>query len=100
LPQQCRQRFVDGFSGAAKAGLNVGRGQTGNAPQTPAGVPPDVARPLAQVAHDTFVNAYLNAMRPIFRVVLLAIGSLSCTLIVRRKRGASAQESAAAIPAS
>jgi len=93
---------VDGFSGAAKAGLNVGRGQTGNAPQTPAGVPPDVARPLAQVAHDTFVNAYLNAMRPtlIFRVVLLAIGSLSCTLIVRRKRGASAQESAAAIPAS
>ena len=93
---------MDGFSGAAKAGLNVGRGQTGNAPQTPAGVPPDVARPLAQVAHDTFVNAYLNAMRPtlIFRVVLLAIGSLSCTLIVRRKRGASAQESAAAIPAS
>ena len=93
---------MDGFSGAATAGLNVGRGQTGNAPQTPAGVPPDVARPLAQVAHDTFVNAYLNAMRPtlIFRVVLLAIGSLSCTLIVRRKRGASAQESAAAIPAS
>jgi EmrB/QacA subfamily drug resistance transporter len=102
LPAQFRQRFVDGFNGAAKAGLNVGRGQTGSAAQTPAGVPPDVARQLAQVAHDTFVNAYLNAMRPtlIFPVVLLAIGSLSCTLIVRRKRGAPAQESAEAIPAS
>src|SRR5207302_3176045 len=44
LPPQAQGPFVDGFSKAANAGLQIGRGQTGTNLALPAGVP-------AQIVH-------------------------------------------------
>ncbi len=96
LPEAFRQRFVDGFSSAAKGGFSVGRGQTGGAAALPAGVPPQVARQVARIAREVFVNGYVSAMRPalLVPVALLLLASLSCLLIVRRASARAAGEMA------
>lgn len=85
LPAAFRATFVDGFASAARNGLQVGRGQAGGV-QLPA-LPPQAARLVASLVHDVFVNGYVSAMRPtlLVSVAALLLGSLSCTLIVRRR---------------
>ena len=90
LPASFRQSFVDGFSRAASGGLEVGRGQSGAASRLPAGLPPAVAQQLAQVSHDVFVNAYLDALKPslVIPVLVMVLGAAACGLIQRRKLAA------------
>src|SRR5256886_14005689 len=54
LPAPFRQPFVDGFSNAAKQGLEVGAGQNGAALQPPPGIPQQGAGQLAQLGHAAF----------------------------------------------
>ena len=90
LPEAMRQRFIDGFSNAAKAGLEIGRGQSGGALNLPPGVPRHVAAQIAGLAHDVYINGYLQAMRPtlIVPVVGLLLGAISCLFVVRVGRTA------------
>jgi len=87
LPQEFRQRFVDGFSSAARAGFEVGTSSSSAAGRIP-GVPPQVADRIAALAHDVFAHAFVDAMRPtlLVPVVVLAIGAVSCLAIKRRAR--------------
>jgi EmrB/QacA subfamily drug resistance transporter len=96
VPEAFRGQFVDGFSQAARSGLQVGRGQTGGA-QLPPNLPVQVAAKMQQLIHDVFVNGYIAAMRPTVAVavVVLAVASLSCLLIVRRR--SSSKEAVAAV---
>ena len=94
LPAQFRQQFIDGFNRAAAGGLQVGRGQSGAASHLPAGVPPQVVQQLAQISHDVFVTAFVEAMKATLYlpVAVLALASLSCLLIQRRAAAAVANE--------
>ena len=87
LPPQVREGFINGFASAAKAGLQVGRGQTGGS-AIPTGLPPSVAAQVQSLIHDVFVNAFTTAMRPTLAVAVAAVllGSLSCLLIAGRVR--------------
>jgi len=82
LPSAFQQRFVDGFSQAAKSGLQVGRGQTGAS--LPANLPASVVGTVQRLVHDVFANGYVTAMRPTVAVavVVLAVASLSCLLVL------------------
>ncbi len=88
LPPAVQGRFVDGFTQAAKSGLQVGRGQTGA--QLPDGLPAQVAGRIEHLIHDVFVNGYVIALRPTVAVavVALAAASLSCLLVINRQRAA------------
>jgi EmrB/QacA subfamily drug resistance transporter len=82
LPAPFRQPFVDGFSNAAKRGLEVGASQNGASVQLPPGVPQQVADQLAQIGHAVFTHAFVDAMRPsmalpIAIVIVAAIVSLA-----------------------
>ena len=87
LPGPYQQQFIDTFAEAARAGLQVGRGQTG-AGQSLVGLPPDVAQQVGQLVHDVFVNGYIAAMQP---TVLVAVGVLLlaslCCLLLRSMPG-------------
>src|SRR6266571_5354521 len=81
LPAQAQAPFVDGFSRAAKGGLEVGRGQSGTSLALPAGIPAQLAQHIQQVAHAVFTQAFVDAMRPtmalaIVVILLAAIGAL------------------------
>ena len=84
LPAQARAPFVNGFTQAAKSGLQVGRGQNGA--QLPKGLPAQLVAPLQHLTHDVFVNGYVIAMRPTIAlaVVVLGIAAASCVLILNR----------------
>jgi len=86
LPAAARPGFVDGFARAARAGLQVGRGQDGGA-QLPAGIPDQLRQQLLSLAHDVFVNGYVAALRPtvLVAVAVLVLASLSCLLVVGRR---------------
>jgi MFS family permease len=85
LPAAYRGPFVDGFSQAARTGLQVGRGQTGAS--VPAGIPAQLSGRFQQLIHDVFVNGYVAALRPTVAVavVVLAVAALSCILLVNRR---------------
>jgi len=85
LPPAVRGRFVDGFTQAARSGLQVGRGQTGA--QLPDGLPAQLAGRIEQLIHDVFVNGFVIALRPTVAVavVALAAASLSCLLVINRR---------------
>jgi len=91
LPSGARAGFVEGVDNAAKAGLQVGRGQSGGL-HLPAGLPAQVAHQMQQLIHDVFVNGYATAMRPTLAVAVAAVvlGALTCILIVRRSSPAGA----------
>jgi EmrB/QacA subfamily drug resistance transporter len=81
LPVQAQGPFIDGFSRAAKAGLQVGRGQSGTNLEVRAGTPAQVVAQVQQVAHAVFTQAFVDAMRPtmalaIAVILLAAIGAL------------------------
>jgi EmrB/QacA subfamily drug resistance transporter len=87
VPEQFRQRFIDGFSSASSHGFAVGTSSSTAAGRIP-GLPPQIADQIAQLAHDVFAHAFVDAMRPtlLVPVGVLLIGALSCVAIVRRQR--------------
>jgi len=87
MPEQFRQRFIDGSSSAASGGFAVGASSSSAAGRIP-GVPPAIAAQIAQIAHDVFAHAFIDAMRPtlLVPVAVLLIGALSCVAIKRRPR--------------
>jgi EmrB/QacA subfamily drug resistance transporter len=91
VPQAVRQKFVDGFSNAVKSGLAVGHSSSSSAGQV-SGAPPQVAAEIARISHDVFAYGFIDAMRPTLAVpiAVLALGSLSCFAIKRRKRAEQA----------
>ena len=69
LPPDVRERFVSGFSHAARTGFEVGTGQTG------ASLPPA----FQEIAHFVFTNAFVDAMRPtmLLPIALLVVAALA-----------------------
>ena len=100
VPQAVRQRFVDGFSNAVKGGLEVGHSSSSSAGQVQ-GAPPQVAAQIAQISHYVFAYGFIGAMRPTLLVPIgvLALGSISCLAIKRRKRAQLAAEAGKTLPA-
>lgn len=91
LPQPYRAGFIQGFSQAGTHGLEVGAGQTGAAQNLPAGVPPDVARRIQDVAAQVFGHGFIHAMRPTMAISIAAmlLGAAAC-VAVKGVRGPSA----------
>jgi MFS family permease len=91
LPAAYREQFIAAFSSVASNGFEIGTGQSGA--KLPPGLPPDVATQIGLLAHDVFVTAYIDALKPtlVLPIGVLALTALSTLLIKRRKR-AAAQE--------
>ena len=95
LPAAVRPMFVARFSAAARAGLEVGRGQL--SARLPAGTPPSLAPHLDQLIHEVFAGSYIEAMHWALAVpaVILVIGALAC-LTMRREPGPAQSANSAA----
>ena len=87
LPSQARGPFVDGFSQAAKAGLQVGRGQTGTSVSLPPGIPTQIAQQIQHVAHLVFTQAFVDAMRPTMALAIAVILVAAIGTMAARNRG-------------
>jgi hypothetical protein len=72
FPPQFRGRFVDGFSQAAKGGLEAGR-QTGGSVALPAGIPGDIVHQIQAAAVTVFQHAFVDAMRPAMMLPVIAV---------------------------
>ena len=105
LPPQAQAPFVDGFSKAANAGLQVGRGQTGTSLALPAGVPAQLVHQIQLVAHAVFTQAFVDAMRPtmVLAIVVILVAAIG-TFGVRNRpsragvhAGAEAHEEPASV---
>jgi hypothetical protein len=83
IPADFRAGFVDGFSHAARAGFEVGAGQTGSSLQLPAGIPQQVVVALQEAAHFVFTHAFVDAMRPamILPIALLVIAAMAAFFV-------------------
>jgi EmrB/QacA subfamily drug resistance transporter len=81
LPAAARGPFVAGFAQAAKAGLQVGRGEAGAKlpPRTPAALVPH----LRLLIQDVFARSYIDAMHTALAlpVAVLLVGALACLLL-------------------
>lgn len=95
LPAAYRDQFVAAFSSVAANGFEIGTGQNGA--KLPAGLPPAVAQQLSSLAHDVFVTAYIDALKPtlVVPIAVLALTALSALLIKRRQRPAVEQRESA-----
>jgi hypothetical protein len=94
LPAAYREQFIAAFSSVAANGFEIGTGQNGA--KLPAGLPPAVAQQLTSLAHDVFVTAYIDALKPtlLVPIAVLALTALSTLLIKRRQRPVEQVESA------
>ncbi|MGK5553714.1 DHA2 family efflux MFS transporter permease subunit [Actinomadura kijaniata] len=92
LPPQAREGFVDGFSNAAKGGLEVGASHHGATP--PPGTSPGVAHQVQDLAAQVFTHGFVDAMKPTIWVALAVVlcGAAAC-LGVRAYRGAPRRDS-------
>ncbi len=90
LPPAFRATFVSIFSSASSHGFEIGTGESGA--KLPGNLPPSLAHQLAVLAHDVFVNAFIDAMKASFIVPIafLAFTALTTLLIRRRPRGEAA----------
>ena len=81
LPAAYREQFIAAFSSVASNGFEIGTGQNGA--KLPAGLPPGVAQQLTSLAHDVFVTAYIDALKPtlVVPIAVLALTALSALLI-------------------
>ena len=86
LPPAFRGQFVDGFGRAARAGFEVGRGQTGGTLSLPAGVPASTAHTIQQLAHHVFTNAFVSAMRPSMALPILVLLGAAVVCLALRAR--------------
>lgn len=93
LPPQARQPFIDGFSSAARGGLELGRQTSSAAGLGASRLPPALAHQLAVAAHDVFLYGFIYAMRPTLAiaVAVLLVGAISCVAVRRRKRPSGTQ---------
>ena len=93
LPPAFRGQFVDGFGRAARAGFEVGRGQTGGSLSLPAGVPASTAHTVQQLAHDVFTNAFVDAMRPAMALPILVLlcAAVACLALRARSLGVASE---------
>ena len=95
LPAPFRQPFVDGFTAAAKQGLEVGATQNGTALQLPAGLPQSVVDQLAQLGHAVFTHAFVDAMRPSMALpIAIVIMAAILSLLARAPRRVTASSPA------
>ncbi|MFC6878344.1 MULTISPECIES: DHA2 family efflux MFS transporter permease subunit [Actinomadura] len=80
LPPGMREKFVEGFSGAAKGGLEVGASQHAGAQKLPPGTPTAVAHRVQEIAGQVFSHGFVHAMKPtmILPVVLMFVGAAAC----------------------
>jgi EmrB/QacA subfamily drug resistance transporter len=94
LPAAARRPFVAGFSAAARAGLQVGRGQAGAA--LPAGTPRALAPQLHRLIQEVFARSYVEAMHWALAipVAILLVGALACLAMRREPEPATAAVSA------
>jgi EmrB/QacA subfamily drug resistance transporter len=99
LPAAARGRFVARFAHAAKAGLQVGRGQP--VAPIPHGTPPSLTARLDHLYMDVFTHGYIAAMRPALAisVAILLAGAAACLLLRRRPASPPAAVAAPAQPA-
>ena len=92
LPAPFRDQFVSGFAQAARAGFQVGVGQTGGA-QLPPNLPAQVLVQIQAIARQVFELGFIDAMRPtaVVAIVVLLVAAASCVFIatVRRPRAVS-----------
>ena len=95
LPAAARPRFVGSFAAAARAGLQVGRGQV--SARLPAGTSRSDAAHLQQLIHQVFAASYIQAMHWALAVpvAILAVGALACLAMRRETRPTSTAASAA-----
>jgi len=95
LPAPARQPFVAGFSRAARAGLQVGRGQAGA--RIPHGTPAALVPRLAHLIHDVFARAYIAAIHPALAISVAALlaGALACLLLRRSPAPPAASQAVA-----
>jgi EmrB/QacA subfamily drug resistance transporter len=98
LPPPVRPAFVAGFSHAATAQLQVGRGESGI--PLPPGVPPASAAQVRSLTTDVFANSYISALRPTLALpaAILLAGAAACLLLLRRRPARSAVDGAPAGP--
>ncbi len=92
LPTPVRQPFVAGFARAARAGLQVGRGQAGA--RIPPGTPAALVPRLEHLINDVFARAYIAAMHPALAISVAALlaGALGCLLLPRTPAPALAHQ--------
>jgi len=84
LPAADRGTFVDGISTAAAGGVRIG------AAALSSGISTGAAALVRQVAHQVYVHAYVDAMRPSLLLpiaVLLIAAAGSLTIRVRQPAG-------------
>ncbi|RSN57837.1 DHA2 family efflux MFS transporter permease subunit [Actinomadura sp. WAC 06369] len=100
LPPDARAGFVDGFANAAEGGLEVGAGQTG-APQAPAGLPPQVADRVQDLAGQVFGHGFVDALLPTMAVpiAVVLLGAAACLGVKGHRRGAAPAAPPATVPA-
>ena len=100
LPAPFRQPFVDGFSNAAKQGLEVGAGQNGAALQLPPSIPQQVADQLAQLGHAVFTHAFVDAMRPSMALpIAIVVAAALVSLAARAPRRVRSEPRPEPVPA-
>ncbi|WP_026413973.1 DHA2 family efflux MFS transporter permease subunit [Actinomadura oligospora] len=87
LPQPYHDRFVAGFSSAAKGGMEVGASQHSGAQKFPPGTPQNVVHQIQALSGQVFGHGFVHAMKPtmIMPVVVVMVGALAC-LGVKRYR--------------
>ena len=97
LPVAAQSPFVDGFSRAAKSGLEVGRGQSGTNVPLPAALPAQLAQQIQHVAHLVFTQAFVDAMRPTMALAIgvILVAAVGAFAVRNRPSRPAAQVSAA-----
>lgn len=93
LPEPVREPFIDGFAGAEEGGLQVSAAQDGIDIVLPPGVPEEVVRKIGEMAHDVFIQGYVDAMKPtlIVPVAAVACGAVLCLAVKRGRTGRDAE---------
>jgi hypothetical protein len=88
VPEEFRQKFVDGFTHVASGGLEVG---TRTEVKLPPGLPKAAADALTKIGGDTFREGFVNAMRPtlVLPIAVLVLAALCCLAIKRQARTAA-----------
>ena len=91
LPAAFRDQFVAAFSSVASSGFQIGTGENGA--QLPAGIPPAVAHQLTVLAHDVFVSAFIDAMKPTLAVpIAFLFFTAATTIFIKRKQPPAQQQ--------
>ncbi|TDE13110.1 DHA2 family efflux MFS transporter permease subunit [Jiangella asiatica] len=87
LPSGVRQPFVSGFEDAAAGGLQVSAAEDDIDFALPPGVSEEVVGKIAEMAHDVFIQGYVDAMKPTLIVPVAAVtcGALLCLAVKRRR---------------